>query len=331
MDLPNQKERRSRNKITLLLLGLIMVMALVLGLAITAVAQTTPFPDVIELPDGFQPEGITLGRGTMAYVGSIPTGAVYQINLRTGEGSILVPPQEGRNAVGMTFDKRTNYLFVAGLTTGRAFVYDASTGETVGNYQLTTEPETLINDAIFTHNAVYFTDSFRPVYYRLPLLAGGRLPAPSAIEEIPLSGDFEFVPGALNSNGIEATANGRNLIINHTGLGKLYKVDASSGQATEIAVGVGCGPVGADGSDGLVLRGNTLYVVTFYNQVIKVRLDSGLTSGVVDGIITSLLLDPWPNPTTGAIYRNSLYVVSSKFSIPPEPDTEYRVVKLPID
>jgi hypothetical protein len=84
MELPIQKERRNRKKITLLLLGFCMVMTLVLGLAMTVIAQPTSFPDVIELPDGFQPEGITLGRGTMAYVGSIPTGAVYQINLRTG-------------------------------------------------------------------------------------------------------------------------------------------------------------------------------------------------------------------------------------------------------
>jgi sugar lactone lactonase YvrE len=329
-NLNDVKRDRTIKRVIALALGSLVFGVLVLMLTLQAVAQATPFPDLIELPDGFSPEGITRGRGTTVYVGSIPTGAIYQADLRTGEGSILVPPQEGRHAVGMTFDKRTNYLFVAGLTTGRAFVYDTTTGATVGDFQLTTEPVTGINDVAFTRDAVYFTDSNRPVYYRLPLLSGGRLPDPSAVEEIPLSGDFEFVPGALNSNGIAATANGKTLIIAHTHLGKLYHVDAASGRATEIAVGVGCGPVGADGSDGLILDGRTLYVVNFYNQVIKIRLDPGLTSGVVQDVITSLLLDPWPNPTTGVLYGDSVYVVSSKFSLPPTPETEYRIVKLPL-
>jgi len=324
------KRSRTIKRVIALALGSLVLGVLVLTLTIRAVAQATPFPDLIELPDGFSPEGITRGRGTTVYVGSIPTGAIYQADLRTGEGSILVPPQEGRYALGMTFDKRTNYLFVAGYTTGRAFVYDTTTGATVGNFQLTTEPVTIINDVALTRDAVYFTDSNRPVFYRLPLLSGGRLPDPSAVEEIPLSGDFEFVPGVTNSNGIAATANGRTLIIAHTYLGKLYRIDALSGRATEIAIGVGCGPVGADGSDGLILSGRTLYIVDFYNQVIKIQLDPGLTSGIIEDVITSLLLDPWPNPTTGVLYGDSVYVVSSKLAMPPTPDTESRIVKLPL-
>ena len=39
------------------------------------------FPDVIPLPDGFQPEGTATGKGTTFYVGSIPTGAVYRGDL----------------------------------------------------------------------------------------------------------------------------------------------------------------------------------------------------------------------------------------------------------
>jgi hypothetical protein len=41
-------------------------------------AAETPFPERIALPNGFQPEGIAIGRGTTFYVGSIPTGAVYR-------------------------------------------------------------------------------------------------------------------------------------------------------------------------------------------------------------------------------------------------------------
>lgn len=205
-----------------LALGLMLAVILALGLVVTVSAQTAPFPELIELPDGFQPEGIARGRGTTAYVAGFATGAIYQIDLKTGQGSMLVPAQEGRMALGVEFDRRTGYLFVAGGFTGQLYVYDTATGENVAEFQLTTEPETVINDLIVTHTAVYITDSFRPVYYRLPLRSGGRLPDADAVEEITLTGDFEFVPGALNGNGIEATPNGSKLIMSHTNLGKLY-------------------------------------------------------------------------------------------------------------
>ncbi len=55
-------------------------LALALGLAATlaasAVAATNAFPARIDLPDGFQPEGIAIA-GQQFYVGSIPTGVVY--------------------------------------------------------------------------------------------------------------------------------------------------------------------------------------------------------------------------------------------------------------
>src|SRR5688572_32903620 len=82
----------------------------------SAFAQS--FPDVIPLPDGFQPEGIATGTGTTFYVGSIPTGAVYRGDLRTGEGEVLVQPQAGRAAIGRKYDDRSGVLFVAGAPPG---------------------------------------------------------------------------------------------------------------------------------------------------------------------------------------------------------------------
>ena len=43
----------------------------------TSVAGAQTFPNRIELPDGFQPEGIAIA-GDQFYVGSIPTGKVYE-------------------------------------------------------------------------------------------------------------------------------------------------------------------------------------------------------------------------------------------------------------
>lgn len=59
--------------------------ALVAGLLAPASADDKPFPDSIALPDGFQPEGITI-QGRYAWFGSRADGDVYRADLRTGEG-----------------------------------------------------------------------------------------------------------------------------------------------------------------------------------------------------------------------------------------------------
>jgi hypothetical protein len=109
-----QPDQRSTLKFLLVVLALL---ALTLASITPALAQNI-YPPVIPLPNGFQPEGIAVGRGPTFFVGSIPTGSIYSGNLRTGEGQVLVPPQEGRAAIGLDFDYRSGYLFVAGGPTG---------------------------------------------------------------------------------------------------------------------------------------------------------------------------------------------------------------------
>ncbi len=57
-------------------------------------------PDLIRLPDGFRPEGIAISGNTF-YVGSIPTGAIYRGDLRTGEGAVLFAGGAGRASIGV--------------------------------------------------------------------------------------------------------------------------------------------------------------------------------------------------------------------------------------
>ena len=52
---------------------------------LTGTAQARPFPDRLDLPNGFQPEGITIGRHATAYLGSRANGDIYAVSLRTGE------------------------------------------------------------------------------------------------------------------------------------------------------------------------------------------------------------------------------------------------------
>mgnify|MGYP002682224853 CR=1 FL=1 len=304
-------------------LALAMAFLLILGLALPAQAQT--FPEVIPLPNGFQPEGIAIGDGSTFYVGSLATGAIYSGDLRTGEGALLVPDQVDRTAVGLAFDNSTGYLFVAGGPDGAAYVYDTRTGESLAEYPLADPASTLgtfVNDVVVTKGAAYFTDSFRPVLYRVPLAPNGSLPDPSEVEILGLTGDFDFVEGAFNSNGIDATPNGKTLIIVNSSTGTLYRVDPCTGEATEIPVSGGELTAG----DGILLDGRTLFVVrNNFQEIAVVELDPRFRSGAVVDTITDA---DFQVPTTIAEFGNALYAVNARFGVEPGPDVEYSVARV---
>lgn len=120
------------------------------GLIAVAAATAASFPDVIPLPNGWRPEGIESGRAHTLYVGSIPTGAIRQVDARTGDQFTLVQPMTGRSAIGIEYDRRNERLFVAGGGTGEAYVYDAETGAPIAAYTLTPTMPTFINDLVLT-------------------------------------------------------------------------------------------------------------------------------------------------------------------------------------
>jgi sugar lactone lactonase YvrE len=303
--------------------GFVFWLILVASMALLAAAPVGPFPDVVSLPNGFQPEGVAVGRGSEFFAGSRASGAIFHGDLRSGEGSLLVPAQAGRLALGLKLDQRTNLLYVAGGSTGMAYVYDAASGANVAAIKLT-DPPTFINDVVVTRGAVYFTDSFRPFYYRVPLASNGELGDPPAAEEIPLAGDYEFIPGGFNANGIDATPNGKTLVLVNSTTGNLYRLDAGQSAANLIDLGGDAVPSG----DGILLEGKTLYVVqNVLNQIAVVELNPSLSSGELAGVLTS------PNfrvPTTVGRFGDALYAVNARFDTPPTPDTEYEVVRVKI-
>jgi sugar lactone lactonase YvrE len=306
-----------------------IVLALLLMLAVSAVpALAAPggtFPNIIPLPDGWQPEGIAVGRGTTFYAGSLANGAIYRGDLRSGDGSVLVAGQPGGLSVGLALDTRSNYLFAAGGLNGNANVYDGSSGALLATFQLTTPFAGFVNDVIVTRDAAYFTDSFQPQLYRVALGAGGSLPAAGDFQTIPLGGDWVQVPGpfVFNANGIEASADGKTLLVVHSNLGQLYKVDPQTGAASLVNLGGASLTAG----DGLALQGRTLYVVrNQLNQIAVVNLAPGFSSGSVARTITS---PDFRVPTTVAIFGSSLYAVNARFGTPPGPDVDYDVVRVP--
>jgi sugar lactone lactonase YvrE len=197
-----------------------------------AVVGALDFPSSIALPDGFQPEGVTMGVGTTIYAGSRADGSIYQADVRTGEGGLFAPGP-GTPTLGLAFDQRTGLLFAAGGTGGDARIYDTNTGTLLATIQLALGVA-FINGVVLTQDAAYFTDSSNPRLFRVPLSPNGGLPESPTVEELSLGGDFEQVPG-VNANGIVATPNGKTLMVMHSALGRLYSVDPSTGEASEIS------------------------------------------------------------------------------------------------
>ena len=298
---------------TRLLLALASIAAVVTSVA----GAQNAFPNRIDLPDGFQPEGIATA-GERFYVGSIPTGAVYRGSLRTGDGSVLVQPQAGRAAIGLKVDR--GRLFVAGGNTGNAYVYNARTGALVRTYALATDGS-FINDVVVTRQAAWFTDSFKPVLYRVPLGAGGRPGAATAFSTVSLTGDYVHGAG-FNVNGIDATPNGRTLVIVQSGTGRLFAVNAM-GSTRAIALAAG---ESVPNGDGILLDGKTLYVVqNQLNVVAKIALAANLRNGRVVGRISNAGFDV---PTTIAELGNRLYAVNARFGTPATPTTDYWVTQI---
>jgi sugar lactone lactonase YvrE len=286
------------------------VALLVLGASV-AVAKDS-FPEVISLPNGFQPEGIAIAQGTTFYVGSIPTGAIYRGDIRTGKGAVFIQGAAGHAATGL---KATDgRLYVSGAGTGKAWVYNVKTGALLKEYQLATGSDpTFINDVTVTKNGAYFTDSNRPVIYRVP-------PNLGAAQTISLTGDFQLVTG-FNLNGIASTPDGQTLLAVQTANGKLFTISP-----TGVTHAIDLHGASLVNGDGILLQGRTLYVVQNQNnQIAVIKLSPDLTSGTIVRTIKSPRFDV---PTTIARHGNRLYAVNARFTTPPTPDTPYTVVSV---
>jgi hypothetical protein len=288
-----------------------------IGAVLTSVAGAqNAFPTRINLPNGFQPEGIAIS-GEQFYVGSIPTGAVYRGSLRTGKGAVFVPAVSGRAAIGMKVDR--GRLFVAGGPNGNAFVYNAKSGALITSY---TFAGGFVNDVVVTKRAAWFTDSSKPMLYRVALGPNGRPGA--SFTSVNLTGDYTQGSG-FNVNGIDATKNGTTLVFVQSNSGELFTTGAN-GVARAIVL---AGGESVPNGDGILLDGKTLYVVqNSMDLVAKIALSPNLRSGrVLQRISDTQNLD---FPTTIAEQGSRLYAVNARFDFPsPDASTPYWVTKLP--
>lgn len=320
--------RRGRIVRSVAVIGLAATLSITSGAASAASAEETApahagsstwFPSTIPLPDGFQPEGIAIGKLPFAYFGSLADGSIYRANLFTGRGRVI-SEGPGTQSVGLTIDRRGR-LFVAGGEAGDARVVSAASGEVLASYQLA-DGESFVNDVALTADSAWFTDSFNPVLYRLPLGRHGSLPDPAEAVTVPLTGDFAQSEG-FNANGISRTPDGDGLLMVQSSTGLLFRVDPSTGAATEVDLAGETLP----NADGILLRGRTLYVVqNQLNQVAVLKLDRDGASGTVLRQLTDPRFDV---PTTVAAFGGRLYLPNARFLPDPTPTTPYNAVAIP--
>ncbi len=311
---------------------LVFVLATVLiGLLIAPglAGASRQFPDEIDLPGDFFPEGIAVGAGSSFYVGSLADGSVYKGDLRTGEGSVLVAPFGPFTTIGIEVDNRER-IWVAGGPSGTGRVYDGHTGELLATYVFTGPFASFINDVVVTKDAAYFTDSgtandpdpgqFRfagePRLFVVPLGAGGVLVDPSEVSTLSL----DDVPDVTfpNLNGIETTPGKNGLIVGHTSGQVLFAVDPTTGDASEIDVG---GPL--VGNDGLIRRGTTVYVVeNALAQISAVKLSPDASTGAITAVYPVAGSE---TPTTAGLFGNAIYAADARFTSMTGPYKVFRV------
>ncbi|MBB4908225.1 SMP-30/gluconolactonase/LRE family protein [Actinophytocola algeriensis] len=284
-----------------------VVLAALLVITPAVAAASPAFPTTIDLPNGFQPEGIAIGPGPVAYFGSLADGRIYRADLRTGRGRVI-SEGPGTPSVGLKTDQKGR-LYVAGGAAGNARVIDTRTGEVLASYQLTTAAA-FVNDVALAGGSAWFTDSVNQQLYRL---TGG------TATTVPITGDLVYGEG-FNANGIAPTPDGKALLVVQSNTGKLFRV-GFDGRSTLVALDY---PL--TNGDGLLLSGRTLYVVqNRLNTVAVLHLDRHATRAVLKKTLTDERFDV---PTTVAAFGNRLYLPNARFGTTPGPDVEYQVIAI---
>jgi len=277
-------------------------------------------PQRINLPDGFRPEGIAIGRRPVAYLGSLADGDIYRANLRTGGGRVI-SQGDGTPSVGMKLDRKGR-LWVAGGADGDAKVVNTRNGRVLARYDFvgaSTAPS-FVNDVVLLKGAAWFTDSQRGVLYKVAPVKGR--PAQARVRTVPLSGAWNQVPIEFNANGISTTPDGRALLVVQSVTGRLFKVNPRNGRAAL----VGLRGYALTNGDGLLRKGRILYVAQ--NRDNKVAVFRLTRRGNFGRLVRTLRSPGFDVPTTIARHRSHLYLPNARFTTTPTPTTDYWITRV---
>ena len=270
------------------------------------------------------PEGVAYNPASgKFYVGSTTDGTLYEGDLASGEVTVFSEGgADGRTtAIGMKVDANGD-LWVAGGGTGQMFVYNTADGSLVASYTTPAVEQTFINDVTITPDgSAYFTDSFRPVLFKISDMMGGE-----AESWLDFTGTVLEYGEGFNLNGIAASPDGRYLLVVHSGNGNLYRIDTDTQEVSQVDTG------GADltAGDGILLVGNILYVSrNQFGQIVPVTMSEDFSMGTAGEPLTdpSLIF-----PTTIALADDSLLVVNSQFNNRGgTPQLPFTVSRLPLN
>lgn len=306
-----------------------MMLGLLTGMTLCAAAPaqqvaTHALPSEISYPEGIAYDP---AKGVI-YTASAADGAVARTDLATGRSTVIVPAgtllpgnESFPGLLGMKLDA-SNRLWIAGGRTGRIFVIDTANGAVVKSFD-TGAAGSLLNDVAFTADAAYFTDTLRPIVWRVPIGADGigELESWLPLDKSPI----EYGEGP-NLNGIAVAADGKTLIVGQMNKGLLYRIDPTSRAIAPIPLEGG----EVTGADGLVVDGNSLYLVRQpHAEVVAIALDPGLASARVVKRFSDPALK-WP--ATAAKAGDRLLVVNAQFNkrSSQDPELPFSVASVPL-
>jgi sugar lactone lactonase YvrE len=284
-------------------------------LLLTPAAPASAATRVIVLPGATSAEGITAAGGGTYYTGDLFAGTIFREDVRSGKAERFIEAPPGTAAAGVDLDRRHDLLFVAGADHGKAYVYDVRTKAKVADYTFGDPQTSYINDVAVTPQGAWFTDSYHPQLFFVPIVAG-RLGTPRTL---PLSGPGAGgAPGSFFMNDVIATPSGDTLLVAATIPGKVYKINPVTGASAEIA------GVDAPSVVSLVLEGHRLWAVQLDDKITRWCLDGDLSHGTAAGTITDPLFD---QPVSAAKIGDRLAVVNSHiYSGTPPTSPTYEVL-----
>lgn len=306
----------------------------VAGLAASAAdtARAQAGVTVLPLPEAAAyPEGVAVDPATGAiYTNSANTGVVFRVDPDTGAVTRIGDPLDLSDsrpakpvsvALGLKADGQGR-LWIAGARTGSMHVVDIATGARLARFT-TPEGPWLINDVALTADAAYFTDTLRPLLWRV---------ARDSVADAALEPWLSFEGTVLkygeepNLNGIVATPDGRYLIVVLMKTGRLFRIDTQTREVAAIATGDSA----LDGGDGLALIGQRLFLVRqSAGEVVALDLSADLSTATEAKRIKPAEL-AWP--ATVAVRGDRLIVANSQLNrrASGDPVLPFSLVSIPL-
>lgn len=308
------------------------MMVFVAGLAAADTALAQSGVTVLPLPEAAAyPEGVAVDPATGAiYTNSANTGVVFKVDPDTGAVTRIGDPLDLSDsrpakpvsvALGLKADGQGR-LWIAGARSGSMHVVDIATGARLARFT-TPEGPWLINDVALTADAAYFTDTLRPVLWRV---------ARDSVADAALEPWLSFEGTVLkygeepNLNGIVATPDGRYLIVVLMKVGRLFRIDTRTREVTAIVTGDSA----LDGGDGLALIGQRLFLVRqSAGEVVALDLSPDLSTATEAKRIKPAEL-AWP--ATVAVRGDRLIVANSQLNrrASGDPVLPFSLVSIPL-